>query len=137
MTVTASCVVTGNHRPPYDYEGAHWTQAEIRSTVRYPARGNAGQQVIGKVIGHAEGIVVQRDGKRLRCQVWADHPWQGCVWVKVYEGDADFAGEMLIAKVDRGGKVTGWADSFHSYHADGSKCTSWCRSQHAAQPAAA
>lgn len=129
-------VMTGNHKPAYDYEGARWDHADIRRTVRYPTRGNAGQQIIGKVIGHAEGISFQRDGKRVRCQIWSDHPWQGCVWVKVYEGDADFAGEMLIAKVDRAGKVTGWADYGYSYHADGSKCSAYCRTQHLAAVAA-
>lgn len=130
----AACTITGNHQGPFT-EACLWGYPDIRRTVRYPVRGNAGQQIIGKVISHGNGIVMHRDGKRVRCQIWSDHPWQGCAWVKVYEGDADFAGEMLIAKVDRTGKVTGWADYGYSYHADGSKCTAWCRSQHIAAAA--
>lgn len=118
---TGTCTVTGGYHSYSRYEGDRWNYPDITRTDRVPhASRQAGQQVIGKILRHGEGVTFDRDGKRTRSQVWAAAPGNGMVWLKVYEADALFPGELIIASVGQDGKVTGFGGG--SYHPDGAVC---------------
>lgn len=103
----AQVTITGNHHPPYLYDGALWSHSEIKRINRTPSGvSRAGRAVITKVLRHGSGVTVDCNGLKVRCQIWADHPHQGKVWLKVYEGDAKYPGEFAEADVDKDGKIT-------------------------------
>lgn len=93
-----------------------WTREDVKRASRplarcegpkLPARNAAGQAIVAKIISHGEGVIGTRpDGSKIKTQVWADHPWAHRVWLKVYEADAKFRGEMLVGEVDRDGRIT-------------------------------
>lgn len=117
-----TCTITGGYKNPmWSAEACRAPLADLNKRNlddRAPTRGNAGVTVVRKVYATGEGIVLEIDGERVRGQVWSDSPYTGCVWAKVFEGDARFAGEMWLVRVDKTGKVTDWLGS---YHADGTE----------------
>lgn len=104
-----------NFRPMFPSSGTMWDAAEIKRArkplrcegPKLPARNSAGQAIVGKIMAHGEGAVVKLvNGQKIHVQVWADHPSRDCVWLKAYEGDASFPGEMFVGQVDRTGRIT-------------------------------
>lgn len=110
--MTGHVVVSMTAKPPlYAHEGTRWSSGDVKRlklAERVPSRSHrAGQLAVSKVYACGEGVIVERDGQRVRCQIWCDAAYVNHVWLKVYEAEAAFPGEMALASVDKDGHVTG------------------------------
>lgn len=109
--MTGHVVVSMTAEPDrYAGEACRWSSGDVKRlklAQRVPgASGRAGQLAVSKVYGCGEGVMTERDGQRVRCQIWCDAAYVNHVWLKVYEAEAAFSGEMALASVDKDGHVT-------------------------------